>query len=147
MKSGFQTGLKVDLKTGCDNIWIVCAPLYYYSELLDRLIRVPTWYEIESQPESPEDKELRFYTDFASVPRVPIFYEMCGNRAHREAVLHDYLYRKNSIPIVTKSQADSIFLEAMKSTGKSWYLRYPMYYGVVIGGSGAYHKRNVRDKL
>jgi len=81
------------------------------------------------------------------VPRVPIFYEMWGNRAHREAVLHDYLYRKDSKPVVTKAQADSIFLEAMKSTGKSWYLRYPMYLGVVLGGSDAYHKRKVGDVL
>jgi hypothetical protein len=147
MEAGFRTCLSTELKEGCDNIWIVTAPLKYWSLLLGRMIVVPTWYEIESEPESPEDKEARFYTDFASVPRVPVFYELWGNRAHREAVLHDYLYRIDSIPVVTKSQADSLFLEAMKSTGKSWYLRYPMYYGVVLAGGGAYHKRKVRDKL
>jgi len=147
MESGFSTSLSTDLKDGCDNIWIVTAPLKYWSLLLGRMIVVPTWYEIESESESPEDKEARFYTDFASVPRVPVFYALWGNIAHREATLHDYLYRKDSIPIVAKSHADRVFLEAMKSTGKSWYLRYPMYLGVVLAGSGAYHKRRVRDKL
>jgi hypothetical protein len=147
MKVGFHTSLVTELKEGCDNIWIVTAPLKYWSDLLNCLIVIPTWYEIESEPESAKDREARFYTDFASVPRVPIFYEMWGNRAHREAVLHDYLYRIDSKPVVARSQADSVFLEAMKSTGKSWYLRWPMYLGVVIGGAGGYHKRVVGEIL
>ena len=131
MKSGFQTNLATELKEGCDNIWIVTKPLVYWSELLSCQIEVP----------------VSFYTDFASVPRVPVFYELWGNRAHREAVLHDYLYRIDSVPVVTKSQADKVFPEAMKSTGKSWYIRWPMYSGVVLAGSGAYHKRKVGDVL
>lgn len=147
MKAGFQTDLQVELKHGGDDVWIVVAPLKYWSLILGRRIVVPTWYEIESEPETPEDKELRFYTDFASVPRVPVFYALWGSRAHREAVLHDYLYRIDSKPVVTRSQADSIFLEAMKSTGKSFWLRWPMYLGVRSGGWTAYHKRKVRDIL
>ncbi len=146
MESGFQTALDVRLKDGDDKIWIVVSPLKYWSETLDKMITVPTWFEIQGE-EAGKDEPLYFYTDFASVPRLPIFYTLWGDRAHREAVLHDYLYRIDSIPIVTKSEADSIFREAMKSTGKPWYIRYPMYLGVKIGGLSSYHKKRVRDRL
>jgi hypothetical protein len=146
MKSGFQTVLDVRLKEGSDCVWIVVSPLKYLSELLNRLITVPTWYEIQSDSSAEGDPPL-FETDFASVPRIPVFYEMWGDRAHREAVLHDYLYRIDSIPVATYSQANSVFLEAMQSTGKPWRIRYPMYWGVVLGGWTAYHKKRVRDKL
>jgi hypothetical protein len=38
-------------------------------------------------------------------------------------------------------------LEAMKATGKPFYISYPMYWGVVLGGLGSYHKRGIRDTL
>ena len=144
MKSEFLTNLGVQLKYGSDHIWVVSPPLVYTSQLLNCTIIVPSGYEIEGEG---LEEPLLFETDFASVPRVPIFYEMWGDRAHREAVLHDYLYRKNSIPVVTKHQADKVFLEAMISTGKPWYISRPMYYGVVFGGGSSYHKLYVRSKL
>lgn len=35
---------------------------------------------------------MGFETDFASVPRIGAVYALFGNRAHRAAVVHDYLY-------------------------------------------------------
>lgn len=131
MKSGFQTSLEINLKNGCDNIWILDEPLEYWSKSLNTLIIVPPG----------------FHTDLASVPRVPIFYLMWGSRAHREAVLHDYLYRKNSIPVVSRGKGDLCLLEAMKSTGKPCYIRLPMYLGVFLGGRPSYHKKLVGDIL
>ena len=145
MTSGFQSDLCVSLKPDTDRIWLVTKPLIYYSELLGQLITVPPWFETK-EPDPSEDYSF-FETDFASVPRVPVIYLAWGDRAHREAVLHDYLYRIDSKPIVTYSQANNVFLEAMKSTGKPWYISYGMYYGVVLGGWGSYHKRRVKDKL
>jgi hypothetical protein len=145
MKSGFQTELDARLKEGNDAVWVIHSPLKYYSEILGRLIVVPTWFETE--PEVPSGEPLWFETDFASVPRVPIVYELWGNRAHREGVLHDYLFREDSIPVVSWSMANKIFLEAMKSTGKPKRLYYPMYWGVVIGSYPSYHKKRVKDKL
>jgi hypothetical protein len=145
MKSGFQTSLDVRLKDGSDGIWIVDSPLKYWSEFLNCLIVVPPWFETK-EPD-PEGEPSFFETDFASVPRVPFAYSLWGDRAHREAVLHDYLYRFDSVPVVTYSQANDVFLEAMKSTGKPWYISYPMYAGVVALGWTAYHKKRVRDKL
>lgn len=141
MNSGFTTDLHVILKNASDCIWIVERPLVYWSKLLNCLITIPYWFESE------EPSEDIFETDFASVPRVPLIYSAWGDRAHREAVLHDYLYRIDSKPTVTYSQANEVFLEAMKSTGKPWYIAYGMYWGVVLGGWGSYHKKRVKDKL
>ena len=146
MKSGFQTDLDARLKCSNDAVWIVHSPLKYYSEMLNCLITVPTWFETHTETEK-EDEPLWFETDFASVPRVPIVYDIWGNRAHREAVLHDYLYRIDSIPVVSYSQANNIFKEAMISTGKPWRIYFFMWLGVVFGGWTSYHKRRVRDKL
>jgi hypothetical protein len=144
MKSGFTTSLKAELKDGSDKVWIILAPLKYYSELLSLMIIVPPWFESES----PELKEDAFFeTDYASVPRVPIAYNMWGDRAHREATLHDYLYRVDSAPVVERAVADKVFREAMVATGKPYYIYAPMYWGVRLGGGSSYHKKKVRDKL
>ena len=122
-----------DLEVTCinDGAWVLNSPLRYASDLLNDLVDVPVGFE----------------TDFASVPRVPIAFTLFGDRAHREAVLHDYLYRIDSIPLVTISQANDVFLEAMKERGKGYFVRYAMYWGVVLGGWTAWHKKMVKDKL
>ena len=53
-------------------------------------------------------------TDFASVPRLPLGYALVGNRAHRAAVLHDWLTGEHIVP---RREADDLFLEAMQATG------------------------------
>jgi len=113
-----------------DKLWLLLSPLHYESDILGP-IKVP----------------LGFMTDFASVPRVPIAYMLFGDRAHRESVIHDYLYRTDSVPQATYSQANNVFLEAMKVRGKGYFVRYAMYWGVVLGGWTAYHKKRVKDKL
>lgn len=113
-----------------DSIWILNAPLVFESDFLGK-IEVPAGFE----------------TDFASVPRVPIAFMLFGDRAHRESVLHDYLYRIDSVPQASFDEANDIFLEAMKCRGKGAFVRYTMYWGVCFGGRGCYHKRYARDKL
>jgi hypothetical protein len=113
-----------------DTIWVLDSPLIYRSDLLG-LIEI----------------DQGFQTDFASVPRIPIIYGLYGDRAHRESVVHDYLYRINSSPAASFSEANMVFLEAMASRGKPNYVRYPMYWGVCAGGRGSYHKRRVEDAL
>ncbi len=85
-----------------------------------------------------------FVTDFASVPRLPLIYSLFGDRAHHESVPHDFGYQTHFVP---KSIMDSIFLEAMTVRGKPWYIRYPMYAGVVIGGESSYNSGPARFKL
>ena len=125
----FLTELDVKLKKD-DRIWIINSRIIYESDLVGIII-VPEGFE----------------TDFASVPRIPVFYILFGDRAHRESVIHDYLYRSDSFPSVSRGQADNVFLEAMRCRGKRFFVRYAMYWGVRAGGWTAYHKRNVGDRL
>jgi hypothetical protein len=126
--SKFLTDL--DVKCINDGAWELDSTLCYESDRLG-LVKVP----------------LGFQTDFASVPRLPVFFTLFGDRAHREAVLHDYLYRSDSIPVALRFQADNLFLEAMTERGKGFFVRYAMYWGVRLGGWTAYHKKKVRDPL
>ena len=77
-----------------------------------------------------------FVTDMDSVPRLPVAYAMFKGRAVKAAVIHDYLYSIQA----GKSYADNVFLEAMKAEGVAWYLRYPIYGAVVVGGHFSYNK-------
>ena len=130
MKSEFITDLVIELLDE-DKIWVLHEPLSYWSELLKCQITVPTGFQ----------------TDLASVPRVPILYVKWGNRAHREAVIHDYLYRIDSIPVVTFDQANNVFKEAMIARGKPDDIVFGMFKGVCLGGKSSYHKKYVEDKL
>jgi hypothetical protein len=131
--SKFLTDLDTRLKDD-DSIWILYSPLIYESDLMGK-IAVP----------------MQFETDFASVPRLPLFYTLFGNRAHREAVIHDYLYRKDAVTskykFIVREKADAVFLEAMEVRGKSFFVRWPMYLGVRLAGWTAYHKHKVSDVL
>lgn len=117
-------------KNGSDKVRIVTKKLVFISDLVGR-IEIPEGFE----------------TDFASVPRVPFIYWFWGNRAHREAVLHDYLFRKDSNPLVSYSMANKVFLEAMAARDKNFAIRYPMYAGVCVGSFRSFHKKTVDYKF
>jgi hypothetical protein len=120
---GFITELDMSLIPGEECRWRLNSPLVYMSELVGR-VEVPAGFE----------------TDLSSVPRLPLIYWLWGGRAHREGVLHDALYRLDSKPLVSFNTANKIFLEAMKSRGKPFWVRWPMYLGVCAGGRAFYHK-------
>lgn len=89
-----------------------------------------------------------FVTDLESLPRLPIVSWLMGDRpVHRAAVLHDYLYRKDSTPHVDRSEADALFLEAMLSTGLSRVFALPFYWGVRIGGAASFGVLSVTSEL
>ena len=105
--------------------WVLVELLAYQSELLDETLEVP----------------VGFVTDFSSVPRIPFIYAWYGDRAHRESVLHDWLY---FTAYVSRAKADSIFLEAMKARGKSLFVRNGMYLGVRLGGWKAWKEHRAK---
>lgn len=113
-----------------DKTWQLHEPLIYRSDIAGLIIA-----------------PAAFQCDFASVPRIPIIYELWGNRAHREAVIHDLMYCTDSFPLVSFGLANKIFLEAMVARSKPWYVRQPMYRGVQLAGYPHYHKRKVIDVL
>lgn len=116
----------VDLRCMGDKLWLLLDSLEYDSDILGKIV-VPKG----------------FYTDLASVPRVPIAYWLWGGRAHYEAIIHDYLFRTDSLPKCTWSQANKVFLEAMAARKKSVLIRYPMYWGVCFGSAAMWHIRPV----
>lgn len=83
-----------------------------------------------------------FYTDFASVPRLlPAMYALLGDTAHQPAVLHDWLYYS---ALTTRETADNVLFEAMTVIGLPWWRRYPIWWGVRVGGGSAWdaHRKN-----
>ena len=118
---------KLDISVITDGLYRLERPLVYESDVLKATVRVPEG----------------FYTDLASVPRVPLVYTLFGNRAHYESIIHDYLYRIDAEPHATYSQANEAFLEAMIERGKGWWISRPMYWAVCGFGNGSYHKRKV----
>ena len=127
--SGFLTALNITFIT--DKIFKLSSPLIYHTDLLDCDIVIP----------------IDFYSDGASVPRVPIAFDLWGDRVHREAVLHDYLYCYDSQPSHTFDEANSIFLEAMKSRNIPKYIYNPIYEAVKVFGKQFYEKRSYLDIL
>ena len=128
LKPQFLNELEISTLPDTENIWFLVSHLAYNSSYLSETIDVPAG----------------FVTDLASVPRVPIAYQLWGNRAHREAVIHDFLYQTH---MTSKSIADKIFLEAMKVRGKPAHVRYPMYWGVVLGGKKSYSTGKERYRV
>jgi hypothetical protein len=113
--------------------WVLLSPLVYSSKVAGREFVVPTG----------------FGTDFASVPRVPIIFDLMGDTAHSAAVIHDYLYSTGE---VGRDIADSVFCEAALVSGVFRWRAYAMYmavrasgkshYSPPIGGIGAVNSRS-----
>jgi hypothetical protein len=102
-------------------------PFRYQSDLAARVFTVP----------------VGFFTDFASVPRLGMVYAMLGDRAHQPAVVHDWLYYA---AITTREMADNVLLEAMIVLDLPFWQRYPIFWGVRIGGWAAWNDhRKVGD--
>lgn len=102
-----------------DGRWITCSPLTFISKRTGQLFTVPAG----------------FVTDLASVPRYPVVYWLCGGRANKPAVLHDWLY---STCCISRAESDLMFLEAMEDVGVPLLYRRLMYAGVRLGGASRY---------
>lgn len=74
-------------------------------------------------------------TDFASVPRVPLIFEVFGGTSQRAAVLHDYLYTMRKLP---RKTCDAIFYEAMRVSGRGWLYSRCMWLAVRLFGASHY---------
>jgi hypothetical protein len=119
MNPGFYTPLEVEpADEHDDGLWRLQRNFNYYSGVLSRAIIVPAG----------------FVTDFASVPRIPIAYELCGAKANEASVVHDYLYSNGKL--CTRAQADAVFKEAMLLSGVPKWRANIMWAGVrLFGGS------------
>lgn len=109
-------------------------PFKYFSEILNKEIEIPAG----------------FICDYESVPLIKA-------TSKRGGVVHDYFCRKDSIPVVTKQQAASLYLEAQKCRDEilkeGWLkrlnrmIRRNVKCLVVRVAPGYFHKLNVLSKL
>lgn len=115
-KARFLDRLKVEnAHTLDDGEWALIAVLRFLSVVADRIFTVP----------------VGFVTNYASVPRLPLAYWICGGIANEAAALHDYLYTSHA---VSRRMADAVLLEAMKVTGVNFPRRWLMWLGVRLFG-------------
>ena len=106
-------------------------PLMYQSEKLNRVIAVPAG----------------FVCDKESIGRwLGVAYILLANTSERGGVLHDYLYRYDSEPSLTRAMADEIYREACLLAGNSKWKAYSKWLGVRLGGRWSYHKKSVTWK-
>jgi hypothetical protein len=124
--SKFLTELVIKCCPTNENLWQLEEDLVYQSDLVG-LVTVPAG----------------LWTDLASTRHIPLVSFIWGSTAHREGVLHDYLFRVDANPVVSFAVANSVFIEAMEARGKSIWVKYPMFWGVWIGGYFSYHEKKV----
>jgi hypothetical protein len=74
-------------------VWELLEPLVFKSERFGHITVPPT-----------------FRTNYASVPRAPFVFWLAGDRGHKEAAAHDWLYTTHTL---TREDADALFLEAL----------------------------------
>lgn len=80
-----------------------------------------------------------FVCDWESVPLLKGTSKVGG-------LIHDYLCRIDSGPVVTKKVAADVYLEAMKARGNSYWRRYGKYWTVRFA-PGYFHKKYVSWKI
>lgn len=72
-----------------------------------------------------------FITDLASTPRIAWNLFPPDGSYLKAAICHDFAYAKK---IMSRKEADEMFLEAMKAAGVSWVSRWIVYSAVRAGG-------------
>lgn len=83
--------------------------------------------------------EAGFETDFASVPRVPLVFDLMGDMAHSAGTVHDWLYYRAEVP---RKLADMVLREAALASGVSPWRASLMYRAVRLFGSSHYGTRD-----
>ncbi|HKB41289.1 MAG TPA: DUF1353 domain-containing protein [Gemmataceae bacterium] len=113
---GFPRDTQVDVRQIDDQDWEVLRALVYHA--------------------TSEDFEVPVgeHTDFASVPRVFVWFIPRYGRYTKAAILHDYLCSK-VVPAhtISRIEADGIFRQAMRELGVPFLRRWIMWAAVRLG--------------
>lgn len=88
------------IKDDKDGLVQLLAPFSFQSDRLKRTFTAP----------------VGFQTDYCSVPRVPLAYDMLGNRARMSGTIHDWLYSSHE---TTREEADQVLHEMLLIDGVS----------------------------
>lgn len=98
-------------------MWELAEPLGFVSTVAGRTITAPAGHR----------------TDFCSVPRVPLAYDMLGNRARKAGTLHDRLYVTHELP---RELADQVLREMLLQDGVGHFEAQEFYLAVrAFGGA------------
>ena len=113
---GFPNDTQVDVRQIDDQDWEVLRALAYHATSED--FKVP----------------VGEHTDFASVPRVFVWFIPRYGRYTKAAILHDYLCSK-VVPArtISRIEADGIFRQAMRELGVPFLRRWIMWAAVRLG--------------
>jgi hypothetical protein len=111
-----------DQAAGGRGFWKILQPFQYQSDILGKTITV----------------EPGFLTDYASVPRVPILYDLLGDTAHKAAVIHDWLFHNHSV--CDEQTANDVFKEACIVEGIPEWRLVSLWLGVTIGGESGWEE-------
>jgi len=116
--NGFLGDLAVKLITDDESgLWELTAPLSFTSVVAGCTITAPAGHR----------------TDFCSVPRVPLAYEMLANRARKAGTLHDRLYITHELP---REVADQVLREMLLQDGVGEFEAQEFFAAVrMFGGS------------
>jgi hypothetical protein len=116
--NGFTGDLEVKLITDDQSgLWELMAPLSFTSVIAGRTITAPAGHR----------------TDFCSVPRVPLAYDMLSNRARKAGTLHDLLYVTHELP---RELADQVLREMLLQDGVGDFEAQEFFAAVrMFGGS------------
>ena len=79
--------------------------------------------------------EAGYVTDFGSVPRIPVVFDVLGEIAYEPYVIHDMLYSKKK---VSRDEADQVLREALICMGVSEWKASLIFDGVRAGGESHY---------
>lgn len=117
---------------------------YEIAVIIGRSGRRFTLIEPHDLPEVGITVPAGYRCDFASVPKILWFWLPPLGYYSRAALLHDYLYdchhtyeRCEDAParcLVTRAEADKMFLQQMKRDGVGWRTRWTMYLAVRLCG-------------
>ena len=105
---------------------------YKYSEQVSNFLAFSDIIGLFSIPEG-------FTHDWESVP----FFK---GTSPVSGLIHDYLSRKDSVPLVTKEIAAKVYLEFLKFRGQGFIRRYAKYITVRFA-FGYFHKKKVNWQL
>jgi len=119
---GFEPGDTVDVRQIGDESWMTLRGLLYHGKVDD--FPVP--------PDEP--------TDFASVPRIFVWFIPRYGRYTPAAILHDHLCRTQVPATISRLEADGIFRQAMRELGVPFLRRWIMWaavrWGALTAGNG-----------
>jgi len=106
-----------------------------YESIDSTFIRLVEPFVFESSLIGRIEVPVDFVCDRESVP-------LLRGTSERGGIVHDYLCRKNSIPVVIKEIAAKVYLEVMAFRRNPWWKRYVKYWVVRVAW-GYFHKFTV----